>query len=113
MPAHQTSITRSREETFSSASAFNRRALRNLAIFSVSPNATTKFRAKRSAAFLSEAKNPGFADALSYGTTGVRGGRSMVEGAVVCAEKDPGFFAALRMTQRKRRNPESRRSAVI
>ena len=32
----------------------------------------------------------------------------MVEGAVICAEKDPGFFAALRMTQKKRRNPESR-----
>jgi len=25
----------------------------------------------------------------------------MVEGAVVCAEKDPGFFATLRMTQRQ------------
>jgi hypothetical protein len=32
----------------------------------------------------------------------------MVEGAVVCAEKDPGFFAALRMTQKKGRNLDSR-----
>jgi hypothetical protein len=32
-------------------------------------------------------------------TSGVRSGRSVVEGAVVGAEKDPGFFAALRMTK--------------
>ena len=32
----------------------------------------------------------------------------MVGGAAVGAEKDPGFFAALRMTQTKRQNPESR-----
>jgi len=55
--------------------------------------------AKRSASFWSEAKNPGFADALILGTTGLRGGRSVVEGTAAGAEKDPGFFAALRMTK--------------
>src|SRR5271168_3161611 len=59
-------------------------------------------RAKRSVSFWSEAKNPGFADALIFGTTGLRSGRSAVEGAVVGAEKDPGFFAALRITKSSR-----------
>ena len=45
------------------------------------------------------AKHPGFADALIVGTTGLRSGRSVVEGALIRAEKDPGFFAALRMTK--------------
>ena len=30
---------------------------------------------------------------MIFGTTGLRRGRSVVEGAVVGAEKDPGFFA--------------------
>ena len=42
---------------------------------------------------------PGFADALIFGTTGLRRARSVVEGAALGAEKDPGFFAALRMTK--------------
>ena len=56
-------------------------------------------RAKCSVSFQSEAKNPGFADALIFGTIGLRSGRSVVEGAMVGAEKDPGFFAALRMAK--------------
>src|SRR5271163_2423083 len=49
--------------------------------------------------FQSVAKNPGLADALIFGATGLGRGRAVVEGAMVGAEKDPGFFAALRMTK--------------
>src|SRR5208282_4133734 len=42
------------------------------------------------------------ADAQIFETTALQSGRSTVEGAVVGAEKDPGFFAALRMTKTTR-----------
>ena len=55
---------------------------------------------------------PGFADALIFGTTGLRRARSVVEGAAVGAEKDPGFFAALRMTKERGESRIARSSAL-